>query len=131
MLHCGLEGRILQLVCRRHGLNVEVEQFRQEQIFSYRMKADRKGPDLVLLRGHFISLFNELDKDRTIPYVVVSSKEKYGEGQAVFVHAEKGYGADQTLPIYHAIARAFKRIIEGPGNGGAPGAWEHEKPAAQ
>ena len=113
MLHCGLDGDILQKVCRPYDLNIRIHQFPREELFSYHLHAKRKTPDLILIRGHFIPLVHELDRDRDIPYVVVSSKLKYGNGQPVFVHAEKGYKDSQdTLALYHALARTIKKMVE-------------------
>lgn len=115
MLHCGLKGQLLQQVCRREGVRVQVRQFPREQQFAYHMHAKRAKPDMVLIRGHFIGLFHDLDKDRQIPYLVVSSKEKYGAGQPVFIHAEKGYDPQETLEIYREIARAIKQMLQSGG----------------
>ncbi|MCK8601499.1 hypothetical protein [Desulfoferrobacter suflitae] len=113
MLHCGLDGRILQKVCRQYDLNIRIHQFPREELFSYHMHTRRKTPDLILIRGHFIPLVHELDHNRDIPYVVVSSKLKYGNGQPVFIHADKGYKDSQdTLAIYHSLARTIKKMVE-------------------
>lgn len=112
MLHCGLDGKILQEVCLRYGIKIRIYQFPREELFAYHMHGKRKAPDMVLIRGHFISLAHDLDQERHIPYVVVSSKLKYGTGQPVFIHAEKGYGSKDTLSLYHTIARTLKDMIE-------------------
>lgn len=111
MLHCGLKGEILQEVCRREGLNVQIRQFPREQSFAYHMHRQRPTPDLVLIRGHFIGLFHDMDQGRRIPHVVVSSKDKYGKDQPVFIHAEKGYEPQAALPIYREIAQAIKQML--------------------
>ncbi len=111
MLHCGLDGKLLQKICARHGLDVEIRQFPREEAFAYHMHPQLPTPDLILIRGHFIGLVHECDKDRHIPYVVVSSKLKYGTGQPVFIHADKGYGTKETLAVYHAIAEKLKEMI--------------------
>ncbi|SHG13602.1 hypothetical protein SAMN02745206_03327 [Desulfacinum infernum DSM 9756] len=111
MLHCGLDGKLLQKICARHGLSVEIRQFPREQAFAYHMHPQFQTPDLILIRGHFIQLVHECDKERHIPYVVVSSKLKYGNGQPVFIHADKGYGAPETLALYHAIAEKLKEVV--------------------
>jgi hypothetical protein len=69
-------------------------------------------PDLILIRGHFISLAHDVDQERHIPYVVVSSKLKYGTGQPVFIHAEKGYGENAGPALYEAIAEKLKEVVE-------------------
>lgn len=113
MLHCGLDGNILQKICRQYGLNIRIHQFPREELFSYHMHTKRKTPDLILIRGHFIPLVHDLDRNREIPYVVVSSKLKYGNGQPVFIHAEKGYKASKdTLAIYHSLAQTIKKMVE-------------------
>jgi hypothetical protein len=112
MLHCGLDGEILRKVCLEHGIRLEVHQFPREELFAYRMHPMGKAPDMILIRGHFISLTHDLDKERHIPYVVVSSKLKYGDGQPAFIHANKGYGPKNALPVYHEIARTLKRMID-------------------
>lgn len=112
MLHCGLDGKLLQEVCRQHGFRLTIHQFPREELFAYHMHEKRKTPDLILIRGHFISLLHEVDKKRNIPYVVVSSKLKYGDGQPVFIHAERGYGADNRLALYHSLAETIKEMIE-------------------
>lgn len=112
MLHCGLDGKLLQQVCKRYGINIRIHQFPREELFAYHMSPKRKTPDMILIRGHFIPLVHELDKERHIPYVVISSKLKYGSGQPVFIHAQKGYGSNDTLPIYHELARTIKSMIE-------------------
>lgn len=112
MLHCGLDGKILQEVCLRYGIKVQIHQFPREELFAYHLHRKRKAPDMILIRGHFIPLTHDLDQERHIPYVVVSSKLKYGTGQPVFIHAEKGYGSGDTLPLYHTIARTLKDMIE-------------------
>jgi hypothetical protein len=111
MLHCGLNGKILQRVCRQYGLEIEIHQFPREELFAYHMHEQRKAPDLILIRGHFISLVHDLDKDRDIPYLVISSKLKYGSGQPVFIHAQKGYGDKDTLALYHEIARTIGEMV--------------------
>jgi len=112
MLHCGLDGRILEEVCRQHGIRVRIHQFPREEFFAFQMHEKRKAPDLILIRGHFIDLVHDLDKSRHIPYVVVSSKLKYGKGQPVFVHAEKGYGDKKdTLALYHSLAETIGGMI--------------------
>lgn len=111
MLHCGLDGKLLQKICARHGLDLEVRQFPREETFAYHMHPQLPTPDLILIRGHFIQLVQECDKDRHIPYVVVSSKLKYGTGQPVFIHADKGYGSEETLAVYHAIAEKLKEMV--------------------
>lgn len=111
MLHCGLDGKLLQKICARHGLDVDIRQFPREEAFAYHMHPQLPTPDLILIRGHFIQLVHECDKDRHIPYVVVSSKLKYGTGQPVFIHADKGYGSEETLAVYHAIAEKLKEMV--------------------
>ncbi|SMC24638.1 hypothetical protein SAMN02746041_02072 [Desulfacinum hydrothermale DSM 13146] len=111
MLHCGLDGKLLQKICARHGLRVEIRQFPREQAFAYHLHPQFQTPDLILIRGHFIQLVHECAKERHIPYVVVSSKLKYGNGQPVFIHADKGYGSPQTLALYHAIAERLKEVV--------------------
>jgi hypothetical protein len=112
MLHCGLDGTLLQEICLQSGIKIRIHQFPREEFFAYQMHEKRKTPDLILIRGHFISLVHGLDKERHIPYVVVSSKLKYGDGQPVFIHAQKGYGSQDTLALYHAIARTIKEMID-------------------
>lgn len=112
MLHCGMNGKILQEVCSQYGLRVRIHQFPREELFAYHMHERRKSPDMILIRGHFISLVKDLDKNRKIPYVVVSSKLKYGNGQPVFIHADHGYGAEHTLDLYHSIARTLKGMVD-------------------
>jgi hypothetical protein len=112
MLHCGLDGALLQQVCEQHGIKVHIHQFPREEFFAYHMHERRKAPDLILIRGHFIGLVHDLDKSRHIPYVVVSSKLKYGTGQPVFVHAEKGYGDKKdTLALYHSLAETIRDMV--------------------
>lgn len=113
MLHCGLDGSILQKVCLQYNLNIRVHQFPREELFSYHMHTKRKTPDLILIRGHFIPLVHDLDHNREIPYVVVSSKLKYGNGQPVFIHAGKGYkDSRDTLALYHSLAQTIKKMVE-------------------
>ena len=112
MLHCGLDGKVLEQVCRQYGMAVQIHQFPREELFAFHMHEKRRTPDLILIRGHFIGLTHDLDKNRHIPYVVVSSKRKYGDGQPVFIHAEKGYGSKDTLSLYHGIARTLKDVVE-------------------
>jgi hypothetical protein len=112
MLHCGLDGKILQEVCRQYGINVHIHQFPREELFAYHMHAKRKAPDMILIRGHFIGLVQDLDRDRHIPYVVVSSKLKYGDGQPVFIHAQKGYDSENRLALYHSVAQTIKNMID-------------------
>jgi hypothetical protein len=112
MLHCGLDGNILQKICLQYGLQVRIHQFPREELFAYHMHGKRRSPDLILIRGHFIPLVHDLDQQRDIPYVVVSSKLKYGTGQPVFIHAEKGYkDSHETLALYHSIARTIKQMV--------------------
>ena len=111
MLHCGLDGKVLEEVCRQYGLRLHIHQFPREELFAYQMHAKRKAPDLILIRGHFIALAHDLDADRHIPYVVVSSKLKYGDGQPVFIHAEKGYDQRNTLSLYQSLARTIKDMV--------------------
>ncbi len=112
MLHCGLKGDILRRVLQRHGVNVRIEQFPREQQFAYQMHLRKPSPDMVLIRGHFISLFHDLDKGRHIPHLVVSSKAKYGEGQPAFVHARGGYSEDEVREVYEEVALAIKEMVE-------------------
>lgn len=112
MLHCGLNGKTLQLVCAQYGLNIRIHQFPREELFSYHMHAKRKAPDMILIRGHFIGLVHDLDQERHIPYVVVSSKLKYGNGQPVFIHADKGYADPSDLGVYHELAKTLLAMIE-------------------
>jgi hypothetical protein len=112
MLHCGLDGKLLETVCRRHGLSVRIRQFPREELFAYHMSPRLETPDLILIRGHFISLAHDVDQERHIPYVVVSSKLKYGTGQPVFIHAEKGYGENAGPALYEAIAEKLKEVVE-------------------
>jgi len=113
MLHCGLDGSVLQRICKQYELDIRIHQFPREELFAYQMHAKRKSPDLILIRGHFIPLVHDLDQDRHIPYVVISSKLKYGTGQPVFIHAERGYKDSQdTLALYHSIARTIKGMVE-------------------
>ena len=112
MLHCGLDGKLLRQICLQHGLKLSIHQFPREELFAYHMHEKRKPPDVILIRGHFISLVEDLDKQRQIPYLVISSKLKYGQGQPVFIHAEKGYNEKDTLPLYHAIARSLKEMVD-------------------
>jgi hypothetical protein len=119
MLHCGLDGKILEQVCEQHGIRIRIHQFPREEFFAYHMHEKRKAPDLILIRGHFIGLVHDLDKSRRIPYVVVSSKLKYGKGQPVFIHAEKGYGEKKdTLALYHSLAETIRSMIEERETGG-------------
>jgi hypothetical protein len=112
MLHCGLDGKLLEDICRKHGLRVRIHQFPREELFAYQMHPKRKAPDLILIRGHFISLVHDLDRERHIPYAVVSSKLKYGTGQPVFVHAAGGYGDEGgRLGLYHSIAETIVRMV--------------------
>ena len=129
MLHCGLSGKILQDVCLQYGFKVRIHQFPREEFFAYHMHAKRRAPDLILIRGHFIPLLHDLDHKRHIPYVVVSSKLKYGNGQPVFIHADHGYGSNDTVALYHSIARTIKDMIESrqPWQGEAPSAPAQEK----
>jgi hypothetical protein len=112
MLHCGLDGSLLQEICRRHGFRLTIHQFPREELFAYHMHEKRKTPDVILIRGHFISLVHDVDKKRDIPYVVVSSKLKYGDGQPVFIHADKGYGTENRLALYHSLAETIKAMLE-------------------
>jgi hypothetical protein len=112
MLHCGLDGKLLQEICRRHGVNVRIHQFPREELFTYQMHAKRKAPDMILIRGHFIGLVHNLDHERHIPYVVVSSKLKYGDGQPVFIHARKGYETGERLALYNDVAQTIKDMID-------------------
>jgi hypothetical protein len=112
MLHCGLDGRLLEQVCLQYGLRIRIHQFPREELFAFHMHEKRPTPDLILIRGHFISLVHDLDKRRHIPYVVVSSKLKYGDGQPVFIHAESGYGSENTLGVYHSLAKTIKDMVE-------------------
>lgn len=113
MLHCGLDGAILQKICRQYGLDIHIHQFPREEQFAYQMHEKRMSPDLILIRGHFIPLVHGLDKSRNIPYVVVSSKLKYGSGQPVFIHADKGYkDSHDTLALYHSIARTIEQMVK-------------------
>jgi hypothetical protein len=118
MLHCGMDGKILEEVCRQYGIKIHIHQFPREELFAYHMHAKRKAPDMILIRGHFISLVHDLDVERHIPYVVVSSKLKYGNGQPVFIHAEKGYGSQNTLALYHSLARTIKEMVDSRASGG-------------
>ncbi len=119
MLHCGLDGKILEQVCEQHGIRIRIHQFPREEFFAYHMHEKRKTPDLILIRGHFIGLVHDLDKSRHIPYVVVSSKLKYGTGQPVFIHAEKGYGDKRdTLALYHSLAETIRDMIQAREKGG-------------
>jgi hypothetical protein len=112
MLHCGMDGKILQQVCEQHGVRVHIHQFPREEFFAYHMHEKRAAPDLILIRGHFINLVHDLDKSRHIPYVVVSSKLKYGTGQPVFIHADKGYGSKQdALALYHSLAETIHDMV--------------------
>ena len=120
MLHCGLDGKVLQQVCLQYGVRVRIHQFPREELFAFHMHEKRQTPDLILIRGHFISLVHDLDKRRHIPYVVVSSKLKYGDGQPVFIHAETGYGSEKTLGLYHSLARTIKEMIEAKAGKGHP-----------
>lgn len=112
MLHCGLDGSLLQEVCKQHGFRLTIHQFPREELFAYHMHEKRKAPDLILIRGHFISLVHEVDKRRNIPYVVVSSKLKYGDGQPIFLHADQGYGPENRLALYHSLAETIREMIE-------------------
>lgn len=112
MLHCGLDGKILQEVCGQYGLTIKIHQFPREELFAYHMHAKRRTPDLILIRGHFIPLTHDLDQQRHIPYLVVSSKLKYGNGQPVFIHAEQGYDKKDVLSIYHSIAKTIVEMIK-------------------
>ncbi len=113
MLHCGLDGKILEQVCEQHGIKIRIHQFPREEFFAYHMHEKRKAPDLILIRGHFIGLVHDLDKSRHIPYVVVSSKLKYGTGQPVFIHADKGYGEKKdALALYHSLAETIRGMIQ-------------------
>ncbi len=112
MLHCGLDGKILQEVCLQYGVRIRIHQFPREELFAYHMHQKRKAPDMILIRGHFISLVHDLDRQRRIPYVVVSSKLKYGDGQPVFIHADHGYGQEQGLSVYQSIAQTLKTMVE-------------------
>lgn len=118
MLHCGMDGKILEEVCRQYGIKIHIHQFPREELFAYHMHAKRKAPDMILIRGHFISLVHDLDVERHIPYVVVSSKLKYGNGQPVFIHAEKGYGSQNRLALYHSLARTIKEMVDSRTSGG-------------
>lgn len=120
MLHCGLDGKILQEVCQQYGVRVKIHQFPREELFAYYMHGKRQAPDLILIRGHFIGLTQDLDRQRRIPYLVVSSKLKYGTGQPVFVHAEQGYDSKDTLSLYRSIAKTIKEMVSSPAN--PPGA---------
>lgn len=111
MLHCGLDGKVLQEVCLQHGVRVKIHQFPREELFAYHMHGKRQAPDLILIRGHFIGLTRDLDQRRRIPYLVVSSKLKYGTGQPVFVHAEQGYDPKDILGLYHSIAKTIEQMI--------------------
>lgn len=112
MLHCGLDGRLLQEICERQGIKIRIHQFPREELFAYHMHPKRKPPDMILIRGHFIPLRHELDREGHIPYVVISSKLKYGEGQPVFIHAQEGYDSKDILSLYHSIARTIENMIE-------------------
>jgi hypothetical protein len=119
LLHCGLDGKLLERICRRHGLHVQIHQFPREELFAYHMHLRRKAPDLILIRGHFIPLVHDLDKERHIPYVVVSSKLKYGSGQPVFIHAQSGYETQDQLALYHRIADTLAAVVQGRAPGAA------------
>lgn len=112
MLHCGLDGKVLQEVCQKLGVRVRIHQFPREEFFAYQMHPKRQTPDLILIRGHFIPLVHDLDRERHVPYVVVSSKLKYGDGQPVFIHAERGYDPQNTLSLYQAVAETIKSMID-------------------
>ena len=128
MLHCGLDGKILEEVCSQYGIKIHIHQFPREELFAYHMHAKRKPPDMILIRGHFISLVHDLDVERHIPYVVVSSKLKYGNGQPVFIHAEKGYDSQNTLALYHSLARTIKGMVDSRTSGGGADVSPKETP---
>ncbi len=121
MLHCGLDGKILEQVCQQHGIRIRIHQFPREEFFAYHMHEKRKAPDMILIRGHFIGLVHDLDRSRRIPYVVVSSKLKYGTGQPVFIHADKGYGDKKdTLALYNALAETIRDMVQARDKGEQP-----------
>lgn len=111
ILHCGLDLKKLQKCCEKLNLAVKLIPFRREEIFSYYVRLDRPRPDLIVTRSHFRSLVNSLNRQKSIPIIVVSTHQKPGDCLTPFIRAQEGYEGPHASNAYKTLALAMRQEL--------------------
>ncbi|MFP3870060.1 MAG: hypothetical protein ACLFVT_04155 [Syntrophobacteria bacterium] len=107
VLHCGLDIKRLDTLCKKLGLILNLTRFRREELFAYYMRLDRPRPDLIIIRSHFRLLVNGLNREKQIPTIVVSSHRKPADCSCAFIQADHGYDGPGAFTAYEQLATAM------------------------
>jgi hypothetical protein len=111
VLHCGLNIKRVKRSCEELDLALKLVCFSREEVFSYYLRLDRPRPDLIVIRSHFRSLVNILNKQKHIPTIVVSTQQKPDSCSCPFIQAAQGYEGSDSFKAYAELAQAMHREL--------------------
>lgn len=115
ILHCGLDIKRVGRACEKLGLPVSMVQFRREEVFTYFVRLNRPGPDLIIIRSHFRSLVDSLNLPKSIPAIVISTHPEPAACRYPFIQADQGYEGTDAFGVYEQVAQAMFRELKGDG----------------
>ena len=107
ILHCGLDMNKVERLCQKMDLALNFIAFRREEVFSYFVRLNWPRPDLIVIRSHFRSLVNTLNRRKDIPTIVVSTHEKPSNCLYPFIRADQGYQGRDSFDVYEKLAHAI------------------------
>ena len=111
ILHCGLDIKKVKRSCKKLDLAVTLFSFPREEVFSYYLRLDRPRPDLIVIRSHFRSLVDILNKQKHIPTIVVSTQQKPNSCSYPFIRADQGYEGSDSFEAYAELAQAMQKAL--------------------
>lgn len=111
ILHCGLDIKKVKRFCAKLDLAINLIPFSKEEVFSYHVRLDRPRPDLIVIRSHFRSLVNTLNRQKQIPTIVVSTHQKPSRCLYPFIQADQGYKGFDSFKAYAELAQAMHKEL--------------------
>ena len=111
ILHCGLDIKKVERLCEKADLPVNLILFRREEVFSYYIRLGKPRPDLIIIRSHFRSLLNSLERVKGIPTIVVSTHGMPTDCQHSFIRARQGYQGADSFKLYENLALSMSEEL--------------------
>ena len=111
ILHCGLDIKKVQRLCKKMNIAVNLIPFAREEVFSYFVRLDRPRPDLIVIRSHFRSLIKSLNRQKHIPTIVVSTHQEPSNCLYPFIQADQGYQGPDSFVMYEKLALAMHKEL--------------------
>ena len=111
VLHCGLDMKKVKRLCEKMDLALNLISFRREEVFSYFVRLNRPRPDLIVIRSHFRSLINSLNRRKQIPTIVVSTHQEPSNCLYPFIQADQGYKGHDSFNVYEKLALAIHKEL--------------------